>query len=248
MFRHVAAAILLLFQATWPVHVAGVKENENKWNIRFSHIPSSEKIGAFKINIRLSTLAGNATVITDAPSGGPWSQIKPELSRKGNLLEILCVGPAMLNSRITDTTEMFRTVLDIAGNGAADLSLNAVLDSIWFSECFDPWGNTIVPRVDLGAVSVGMKEKNEDRSSQVHYRSIGRIHHLTFNLSGQEAVKARVVDIRGRQVAMLLEGRLKPGMHTLRWPENSRQVPSGTYFIQLEINSFTYNKKVHYYK
>lgn len=247
MHKKLLLIVLFLLQFAWSIQITGSKESGTAWNLRFSHIPATDNVGAFKTKIQFSSDVDISSIISDAPNGGAWSQVKPVLSRNGNLLEVLCVGPAMINSRIADTLEMFHISFEISGKSGSDSLFNGIIDSLWFDECLDTRGSEMAPFIDL-KTSTLKPGKTIDRSKSVEYRDFGRIHSLTFNLAGPEMVKARVVDIRGRVLTKLTEKKLTPGMHTLRWPENARQIAAGTYFIQLEINNFTYNKKVNYYK
>jgi hypothetical protein len=249
MFKKTLLLGLFLTQGVWAVTINGLKEAENRWSLRFTHIPAAEKIGACRVIVKFVDKIDIASITTDAPSGGAWSQIKPELVRSGNRMEVLCVGPAMLSSRITDTIEMFHLAFDMASAVPSESLYGNIIDSIWFDECFDIQGSAVVPQVitrDL--VAAKQSRKTAAFPQSVQHRDIGRIHSLTFNLAGREMVKAWVVDSRGRVVTRLVNKKLSPGMHTLSWPERNQPVTTGIYFIQLEINNYTYNKKVSYYR
>lgn len=59
---------------------------------------------------------------------------------------------------------------------------------------------------------------------------------LAFAVPAPQEVTIKVYDTLGREVAILLNEKLVPGSYTLRWtPQN---LPSGTYFIQIETEEF----------
>lgn len=248
MQKNCIVIILLLFQAAWSVQILGTREFGTKCHLNLLHTPAIEKIGAFKINLRVAENVDVPTVTTDAASKGAWSQIKPGLSRKGNLIEVLCIGPALMHSRMTDTIEMCRISFDITEASAGLPLFDGIIDSVWFDECFDIQGEKTVFQFNRITVAAKQMRTSASRRARVEYQGIGRIHSLSFLLTENEHVRARVVDIHGRLVSKLTDQMYTPGLHSVRWPRNNRQLPSGTYFMQLEIRKYTYNKKVNYYR
>jgi len=248
MLKNLTVFILLLFQAAWSVQILGTREFGTECHLELRYVPASEKIGALKITIRIAPDVDASSVMTDAPSDGAWSQIKPALSRNGNLIELVCVGPALKRSRLTDTIGMCRISFELSGQPVEKPLFNGIIDSIWFSECLDIQGEKTAPLLNTEVVSVQQMHRTTSQRTSVEYRGIGRVHSLSFLLTEREHVKAWVVDARGRLVSKLTDSKLGPGLHTVRWPDNGRQIPSGTYFIQLEIRNYTYNKKVSHYR
>lgn len=248
MYKHLLLIVLFLSKAVWSIQIAESKTSAHGTHVTFSHLPSSEKIGAFKVTIRINNKLPVASISTDAPNGGAWSQVKPELTRKENDIEIMCVGPAMLNSRITTTLEMFHIDFDITGKNPDGSNAGRIIDSIWFNECYDIQGNAITPVIDRTTATFKPENRAVSLAEKVKCRSAGRIHTLTFNLGGAEKVKAWVVDIKGRMVTQLVDKTMNPGLHTVKWPLKNQAISTGTYFIQVEINNYTYNKRVSYYR
>ncbi|MBC6988861.1 metallophosphoesterase family protein [Hymenobacter sp. BT491] len=60
--------------------------------------------------------------------------------------------------------------------------------------------------------------------------------HLKLTLPSEEAVKIRLLDAVGHQIAVLYEGRLRAGQHELHWSRG--QLAAGTYFVQLLSGRF----------
>lgn len=73
---------------------------------------------------------------------------------------------------------------------------------------------------------------------------------LSFSLSPRAsagAVRLTVVDVTGRQVRTLADGRMSPGTQTLRWngaDDLGRALPSGIYFSKLQTTEGTQTRKV----
>ncbi len=60
--------------------------------------------------------------------------------------------------------------------------------------------------------------------------------------SGGEFVKLAMFDILGREVATLVNEKLKPGKYTVRWDGSA--FPSGVYFYRLTAGGFVDTKKM----
>ena len=73
---------------------------------------------------------------------------------------------------------------------------------------------------------------------------------LRFNLSPRAsagAVRLTMIDVAGRQVRTLVDGRMTPGMQLLRWngsDDLGRALPSGIYFTRLQTAEGTKTQKV----
>jgi hypothetical protein len=62
---------------------------------------------------------------------------------------------------------------------------------------------------------------------------------LVFSLPAESWVSLRILDVTGRQIAVLQEGFLSAGCHSLTWTSHdmaNRGLGSGMYFAQLEVN------------
>jgi photosystem II stability/assembly factor-like uncharacterized protein len=65
---------------------------------------------------------------------------------------------------------------------------------------------------------------------------------IVLNIPTQEFVRLTVVDILGREVAILLNERKEPGEYSLRWDASDH--PSGVYFCTVQAGSFRDTKKL----
>jgi hypothetical protein len=65
---------------------------------------------------------------------------------------------------------------------------------------------------------------------------------IAFRISETIAVKIKVYDILGKEIATLLEKELSPGNYTISWEArdgNGKLLPSGVYLIQLNAGNYT---------
>lgn len=70
---------------------------------------------------------------------------------------------------------------------------------------------------------------------------------IPFVMPGIGYVRLSVVDVRGRTIAHLAEGRREPGMHHARWngrDDQGRRVAAGTYFVRMESAGIVDGEKV----
>lgn len=63
-----------------------------------------------------------------------------------------------------------------------------------------------------------------------------------FQVSGFEFVSLKVLDLLGREVAILVQGNRRPGRYRVQW--NASGLPSGVYFYRLRAGSFVDTKKM----
>jgi|GEM_PF-5240856 len=66
--------------------------------------------------------------------------------------------------------------------------------------------------------------------------------HINLSINKQTNTEISIYSLTGRKVATLLQGSLKEGKHTILW--NGRNVPSGIYFVRLQMGGKTETKKV----
>jgi hypothetical protein len=70
---------------------------------------------------------------------------------------------------------------------------------------------------------------------------------LTFRLDRPGPTRVRVIDVRGREVATLLNESRDTGVHVVRWDgrdRGGRQVPAGVYFVSVETDAGESSRKV----
>jgi hypothetical protein len=65
---------------------------------------------------------------------------------------------------------------------------------------------------------------------------------ISYMLEKSSNVTLTVYDILGRDVAVLVNGRIEQGEHTLRW--DAQNVPSGVYFYRLSAGGFVQTKRM----
>ena len=65
---------------------------------------------------------------------------------------------------------------------------------------------------------------------------------ISVSLESDDDVTLKVYDITGREVATLMHGIVSAGTHTVAF--NAAQLPSGTYFAQLQTSTSVINKKM----
>ena len=58
---------------------------------------------------------------------------------------------------------------------------------------------------------------------------------ISYQLPANSFVVLRVIDVLGREAAILVNGQKPAGMHTVAW--NAVNVPSGVYFCRLEAHT-----------
>ena len=58
----------------------------------------------------------------------------------------------------------------------------------------------------------------------------------------QRIVSLKIYDILGKEIAVLVNENLKPGIYEVEW--NVQNIPSGVYFYSLITNEFTQTKKM----
>ncbi|MGH2574562.1 MAG: T9SS type A sorting domain-containing protein, partial [Ignavibacteria bacterium] len=65
---------------------------------------------------------------------------------------------------------------------------------------------------------------------------------IKFQISKLGDVKLKVFDVLGREVAVLVNDRLKPGSYEIDW--NASGYPSGVYLYKLSAGEYTETKKM----
>lgn len=71
--------------------------------------------------------------------------------------------------------------------------------------------------------------------------------HLDFSLPGKERVRLSVHDIRGRELARLVDGVLDAGHHSREWEgvdDAGRELPAGVYLLRLEAGGESSSRKL----
>jgi hypothetical protein len=58
----------------------------------------------------------------------------------------------------------------------------------------------------------------------------------------RRGVLLKIYDVLGKEIAVLVNEQLKPGIYEIDW--NAENLPSGVYFYSLITNEFTQTKKM----
>jgi hypothetical protein len=214
----------------------------------FKYVPATEDVGGIQIDITTNQNQIPAEIITSAPEQGPWSQISPVLVRKDPSISLSAITPSFLKSTINDPVPMFTLQFTYAGNPPSDI--RKLIDTIMVKNVISTSGKSNTVTMSWGETSIkGRKDLSHPECRYI--AKTHRVHQLTFSLKNESIVKARVIDVNGKTVSVLLNSKLPSGIHTVAWDGTSGAhtvAASGIYFIQLETGSFTYNKKVSYLK
>ena len=65
---------------------------------------------------------------------------------------------------------------------------------------------------------------------------------INFSLPSQSEVALRVFDLTGREIALLENGRIEAGNHSVVW--DAGNFTSGIYVCHLEVNGITKSRKL----
>jgi len=65
---------------------------------------------------------------------------------------------------------------------------------------------------------------------------------IQFTLAHRSFVKLKVIDILGKEVATLVDDKLRAGRHSVIW--DAKGLPSGIYFYRLQVGNFAETKKL----
>ena len=229
---------------TW---VDSVNPSFRAW-VSVAYVPNREPIGGLEIKLQLAPSINVSSLTLSTPEKGAWSQIKPELQRSGNTLVIHTISPVMLNSKDTSRVPILKLQIDLA-DSAELTEAGDIIENIQLNKAITTAGEEL-PDIKLtlnDIMNIKGYEQNKGQNPDVSYRCLNRRHTLSFNLAKELKVKGKVMDIKGNTTMLLLDGTLSPGVHSLSWNGRNRTgnlAPPGIYFLQVELGTFTYNKKV----
>ena len=65
---------------------------------------------------------------------------------------------------------------------------------------------------------------------------------ISFSLPAANKVSLKIYDMRGKQVAELVDGRLNAGTHTVQW--QAENLPSGIYYSILKSGSYSETRRM----
>ncbi|MBK9357601.1 MAG: T9SS type A sorting domain-containing protein [Bacteroidales bacterium] len=120
---------------------------------------------------------------------------------------------------------------DIDGDGDLDvLSASYYKDQIsWFENL----------------LYVGIEDNNlnsSDRLNQNYPNPFSVNTNISFNVKEHCLVKISVYDVDGRLISILVNEQMKPGKYSVNL--NGQNLPSGTYFCNIQMNEFAQTRKI----
>lgn len=218
--------------------------------LQFSCVPAIEDIGGVQLDLSAKPAFNLTDVVATAPDQGAWSQISPSLIRGDSHLSLSSIAPAFLKSASSDTTTMFQLQLNFTGSNVP-ANYKDVIDSLTVNKIISTSGSNIQNSFVWGTLGISSKARMSKEVQCTYSNKLYRVHQLMFNLKSDAVIKAKVVDVSGKTLKVLLNSKLAAGMHTVGWDgslSSHSSAASGIYFLQLETGAFTYNKKVSHLK
>jgi len=115
------------------------------------------------------------------------------------------------------------------------------------------YGYSIYEILVHGSIATGIEDKSvsndlprESSLAQNFPNPFNPATEIHFHLSTEGLVTLKVLDVLGRQVAVLVNGAQHAGEHSVRWDASG--LPSGVYVYQLEAGGFIATKQMVYLK
>lgn len=97
-------------------------------------------------------------------------------------------------------------------------------------------------RATTGVAPGGRPSGEAGRLSWVHPNPCVQVTTIQFELPSSAAVRLRVLDLQGREVASLVDGVRAAGTHSVRWDASG--VPAGVYFYQLRAGARVETRRI----
>lgn len=214
--------------------------------VRLLHRPDIEPIAALRIRLHLHPGLSLASLALVPPDQGPWSQIAPELDRSsakdGQGVEVLALAPNHSGLSFEGNAPIFSLELALAAPFPAD---QRPVDSARILEAWDADARPLNLALRDSTAALGAAAR--EGRPQVSWRTVDRLHTLSFYLTRPTAVRARVIDVLGHPVRTLALGLLAPGNRKVQWDGRDAAgatVAAGRYVIELRLGPLTYHKPV----
>ena len=67
---------------------------------------------------------------------------------------------------------------------------------------------------------------------------------IAFDVAAESRVELTVLDVTGREVAVLAEGTYRPGRYRVAWPSGARGIGAGVYFVRLRDGAVSIARRV----
>ena len=219
--------------------------------VELRHVPATEQLAALRLGLRVKPGIDLSAVAASSPDNGAWSQIRPELTRSGNVVTIASVSPAIMRSMDTSHVLIMTVDLSFGDTALRPVMISDFVDSVWVDNALTPDGAN-AGAIPLSQISLAARSATvAGATGNVAFRTIGRAYVFRFNLKEPVKVRARVLDAGGRTLRVLRNSRVPAGAQSVSWDgRDARGVfaPKGVYFVQLEVGTFTYSKKISFVK
>jgi hypothetical protein len=217
--------------------------------LQFQSIPQVEQIGGLRVAIDTRSRTDISAISIYPAVSGAWSQIRPELVRTGSQIQVYAIAPTILYSSDSSAATIFAVTLAFSDTALFFRVIDSTIATIRVLEAITVGGMPVPSAaITWNASLVSTKPFAKDRSiPAAEYRCIRRLHVLSYRLARIARVQASVINAKGKMVRVLMNGMQPAGIHDIRWNGTNASgeiLPSGTYFLQLHIGNFTYNKKV----
>jgi hypothetical protein len=162
----------------------------------------------------------------------------------------------VLASRYTDilTSHTYWLFLDLQGNGPTSYDFFdwTISDSVGLTSLImEPGVSYHMTGAIINGKTIGTIMNVQTRNAQIPIAPILYQNYpnpfnpetsFRFILPAAEYVNLKIYDLLGREQAILIEGRLTSGEHSISW--NASSLPSGIYFYQLKTTTSTQTKKL----
>ncbi len=243
--------MLLFASFTWSLE-AQLKANKigaaSQYWLEVKYTPSQEPISGIDLSLQLASGLNVSSVSLVPAQSGVWSQIKPVLSQNNNTIKLQALSPLMLSSRDNSSVSMFQLHIALESESNALTSAD-VIENLEVVKALNPAGEEISAiNFQLGEMtSIKGKISRLEEKSKINYQHLNRLHSISFNLAKKMPVQVRIMDLKGNMVKQIVNTELAAGMQKITWNGTDgfeNPASAGVYFMQLEMGSSTYNKKV----
>ncbi|HEY3249634.1 MAG TPA: T9SS type A sorting domain-containing protein [Ignavibacteria bacterium] len=98
----------------------------------------------------------------------------------------------------------------------------------------------------VGIQQIGSSVPESFKLEQNYPNPFNPITHFRFRIADLEFISLKIYDILGKEIAVLVNGKMKPGIYEADW--DASNYPSGVYFYTLKAGSFSETRKMVFVK
>jgi len=143
----------------------------------------------------------------------------------------LVLGPHVKLNYASDTV---REQIDVAPTIAKLMGFTmATATGVYMHELFDT--------LTTGTIAKG-KSAETDNHLKVSFNQFNHGLSISCKVSVAGAVTMKLFDLRGREIATVLDKEMQPGSYAMQW--NAARLPGGAYYCSLKSGSFSETKKL----